>query len=137
MNNEQEKARELAKLLNAFADGKQLQYKIIIASDRGFDWRDFSGTYNQLLHKIIDQIQFRIKPETRRIALNQQDLIDRVKENKTMWVKYEQFQCEYYLITSFSPLHVMFAGTEIDYDLLRVFGTFIDNSPCYKEVECE
>ena len=87
---------------------------------------------------VIDNTrQIRIKPGTKRIALTQQDLIDRELSNKTMWVKYEQFQCEYYLITSFSPLHVMFAGTEIDYDLLLQFGTFLDGTPCYKEVESE
>ena len=132
MTNEQQKAKQLAELLTAFADGKQLEYYFHPENE----WRDIEDTESIILG-INACYEIRIKPETKRIALNQQDLIDRVKENKTMWVKYEQFQCEYYLITSFSPLHVMFAGTEIDYDLLRVFGTFLDNTPCYKEVECE
>ena len=133
MTNEQEKARELAGLLTAFADGKRLQCSLTNTYDSAI-WDD---DLESLLSDIQSGWKFRIKPETKRIALNQQDLIDRVKENKTMWVKYEQFQCEYYLITSFSPLHVMFAGTEIDYDLLLQFGTFLDKSPCSKEVECE
>ena len=71
MTNEQEKAKELAKLLTAFADGKQLQYK-------DEEWYNYSGNYfKAFLKDFADNYSIRIKPETKRIALNQQDLIDR------------------------------------------------------------
>ena len=80
---------------------------------------------------------YRIKPEPKRVPLNQQDLIERIKGGKTMWVKYEQFDNKYWQITGFDSYSVYFAFDEIDYDLLKEFGTFIDGTPCSKEADHE
>ena len=132
MTNEQQKAKELAELLNAFADGKQLE------------WDSYAGFVNMKyddLKQLTDIFNsgrpIRIKPEPKRVPLNQQDMIDRIKEGKTMWVKYEQFDIKYWQIAGFDLYSVFFAFDEIDYDLLSEFGTFLDDAPCYKEVEDE
>ena len=44
MNNEQQKARELAELLTAFADGKQLQF----LNDDGY-WCDYQATIKDIV----------------------------------------------------------------------------------------
>ena len=81
---------------------------------------------------------FRIKPETKRIALTQQDLIDRINEGKTMWVKLD-FRIA--LITDFhddanGDNRVYFQCDQQSYSELMNY-TFLDGTPCYKEVECE
>jgi hypothetical protein len=70
------------------------------------------------------------------VPLNQQDLIERIKNNQTMWVKYEQLDIQYWQIAGFDSYSVLFAFDEIDYELLSEFGTFIDGTPCSKESEC-
>ena len=83
---EQQKARELAKLLTAFADRKQLQ---IYYSGESL-WRDSNITMDVLLFRFNEGVPIRIKPETRRIALNQQDLIDRKLRKETISVIYNK-----------------------------------------------
>lgn len=128
MTNEQEKARELAKLLNAFADEKQLQYK-----NHNDCWKDW--TMNITTQKICSTAErTRIKPETKRIALNQQDLIDRELSGKTVSVVYNKMVSH---ILRYSESKIYFDSSNVeDYEYLMDF-TFLDNSPCYKEVECE
>lgn len=132
MTNEQEKARELAKLLNAFADEKQLQYK-----NHNDCWKDW--TMNITTQKICSTAErTRIKPETKRVPLTMQDLIDRINEGKTMWVKLD-FRIA--LITDFhddanGDNRVYFQCDQQSYIELMSY-TFLDGTPCYKEVECE
>lgn len=121
--------KKYAEFLMAYSDGKTIQCAI---GDTG-DWYDIK------IENIFDYLypQLRIKPEIKRIALTQQDLIDRINEGKTMWVKYEQFDIKYWQIAGFDLYSVFFAFDEIDYDLLSVFGTFLDGTPCYKGVSYE
>ena len=130
MTNEQEKARELAKLLTAFADGKTIQYKYKgkwhNCQDNMWGIHDMSVKYNT-----------RIKPETKRIALNKQDLIDRLKLGfEAMWIKNINSGVLYQII-SIHIVDVRVSEFRIPYDVLSTDYTFLDNSTCYKEVECE
>ena len=83
---------------------------------------------------IDNKRQIRIKPETKRIALNQQDLIDRELSGKTISVIYNKMVSH---ILRYSDSKIYFSEKEIrDYEYLTDF-TFIDGTPCYKEVEDE
>ena len=121
MTNEQQKAKELAELLTAFADGKQLKYK----------------AYDNKLCKRISWIpidRLRIKPETKRVPFTMQDLIDRIKEGKTMWIALTYGGiCQQ--ITSFSWEYFTTNVGTYNYDQLAEKFTFLDGTPCYKEVE--
>ena len=129
MNNEQQKAKELAELLTAFADGKQLQVK------SGRVWYDYSlNAMDIFIKNFYDTMyEFRIKPETKRIALNQQDLIDRELSGKTMRVKHG-IACM--LIQDFNDEFVFFSDDEFSYEQLTSLE-WIDDTPCYKEVDDE
>ena len=128
MTNEQQKAKELAELLTAFADGKQLQYE----SDR-FGWCA-TTSLGYIADSVIDnKRQIRIKPETKRIALNQQDLIDRELSGKTMRIQYGTAEK---LIVDWDSRHVFLSNYEMSYEEMKNYK-WLDNSPCYKEVECE
>ena len=132
MTNEQIKAKELAELLNAFAEGKQLQFEI------GGYWKDCPTNLDTLKLKIYRDELVRIKPETKRIPLTQQDLIDRIKEGKTMWIKHN-ITNHIENIIAFTPMFVSLHShiDSVEYPYLMELGTFIDDTPCYKEVECE
>ena len=126
MTNEQQKAKELAELLTAFADGKQLQYQMPI----GY-WVDYT---NDATTEMICTTKYpiRIKPETKRVALNQQDLIDRELSGKTMRLNVME------LILAWNHNFVTTAGNTYGYNyLLDNEFTFLDGTPCYKEVEDE
>ncbi len=127
MTNEQQKARELAELLTAFADGKQFEYK---AFDNEL-WEDFlEPTIKRISSIPIDRL--RIKPETKRIALTMQDMIDRELSGKTMRLNVME------LILAWNHNFVTTAGNTYGYSyLLDNEFTFLDGTPCYKEVECE
>ena len=133
MTNEQEKAKELAELLNAFAEGKQLEYYIECESV----WCDYSKPQ---LPWILDHIkmdgQIRIKPETKRIALNQQDLINRELSNQTMWIRLIEGGT-YQRIIAFGKEHLTVNGGTLYYGVLVDNYEFLDGTPCYKEVEDE
>ena len=129
MTNEQQKAKELAELLTAFANGKQLQ----LLNDDGY-WRDYQATIKDIVEEFLylDNSQIRIKPETKRIALNQQDLIDRELSGKTMRLSNGD------LIISWNDKQIRTIDHHTGYDyLLRRNRAFIDGTPCYKEVESE
>ena len=129
MTNEQQKAKELAELLTAFADGKQLEYQT-----ENLEWFGTTSLMYITDSVIDNRRQIRIKPKTKRIALNQQDLIDRELSGKTISVIYNKMVSH---ILRYSDSKIYFSEKEIrDYEYLTDF-TFIDNSPCYKEVEDE
>ena len=133
MNNEQQKAKELAELLTAFADGKRLEYQ-----SENLEWFGTTSLMYVADSVIDNKRQIRIKPETKRIALTQQDLIDRIKEGKTMWIKHNITN---YIenIIAFTPMFVSLHShiDSVEYPYLMELGTFLDNTPCYKEVEDE
>ena len=127
MTNEQQKAKELAELLNAFADGKQLQWD----SYAGFvnmkydDLKQLTDIFNSGRH-------IRIKPETKRVKLTMQDMIDRELSGKTMRLNVME------LILAWNHNFVTTAGNTYGYNyLLDNEFTFLDGTPCYKEVSCE
>lgn len=134
MNNEQRKAKELAELLNAFAEGRQLEWfntshwiEIPIACSL----KNFLVDYNV-------GVPFRVKPETKRIALNQQDLIDRELRKETMRVKRNGSVHTNYFIDEICLGKVKLSdGTHIDYNCLAENYTWLDDTPCSKEVGCE
>ena len=128
MTDEQEKAKELAKLLNAFADGKQLQVK------SGSQWYDYSpNVMESFIEDFCNPMYgFRIKPEIKRIALTMQDLIDRELIGKTMRLSNSE------LILSWNHNFVTTVNNTYGYSyLLDNEFTFLDGTHCYKEVECE
>ena len=88
--------------------------------------------------KIYNDEILRIKPETKRIALTQQDLIDRIKEGKTMWIKHG-ITNHIENIIAFTPMFVSLHShiDSVEYPYLMELGTFLDGTPFYKEVECE
>ena len=132
MTNEQEKAKELAKLLTAFADGKTIQYeykgKWHNCQDNMWGIHDMSVKYNT-----------RIKPETKRIALNQQDLIDRELSGKTMRVRKADSDFDSVLITLISKIGIAVYDCQqiITYEELKENFYWLDGTPCYKEVNNE
>ena len=130
MNNEQQKAKELAELLTAFADGKQLQYQT-----ENLEWFGTTSLMYIADSVINNKRQIRIKPETKRVPLTMQDLIDRELSGKTISVIYNKMVSH---ILRFTDTHMYTSNGGIPY--LFAFQhhyTFIDNSPCYKEVESE
>ncbi len=130
MNSEQIKAKELAELLNAFADGKQLEYY----NDIDEVWCSCNITY---LYSFMDAFannkrKYRIKPETKRVPLTMQDLIDRELSGKTMRLSNSE------LILSWHHNFLKTVDNAYSYSyLLDNELTFLDGTPCYKEVECE
>ena len=129
MTNEQEKAKELAKLLNAFSEVKQLECTLGGTNN----WQLYDGDVSTILVDMCSGWKFRIKPETKRIALTMQDLIDRELSGKTMRVKHG-IACM--LIQDFNDELVFFSDDEFSYEQLTSLE-WIDGTPCYKEVECE
>ena len=133
MTNEQQKAKELAELLNAFAGGKQLEYQ-----SEQFVWCGASSLAYIADSVINGKRPIRIKPEPKRVPLNQQDLIERIKDGKTMWV---QLEFRVAIITDFmddtiGDNRVYFQCDQSSYKELAKYN-FIDGTPCSKEVECE
>lgn len=129
MSNEQIKAKELAELLNAFADGKQLQF----LNDDGY-WCDYQATIKDIVEEFLylDNVHIRIKPETKRVPLTKDDLIDRELSGKTMRLSNGD------LILSWNDKQIKTLNHHTGYDyLLNHNRTFLDGTPCYKEVECE
>ena len=135
MNNEQQKAKELATLLNAFADGKQLQVK------SGRVWYDYSlNAMDIFIKNFYDTMyEFRIKPKTRRVEYNlDDDLIGKIVIEK------HKFNVVKRMIISQDGVSVLISDyqsytdkTWYGYNQLAELFTWSDNSPCYKEVECE
>ena len=81
----------------------------------------------------FSEFDYRIKPEPKRVPLTMQDLIDRELIGKTMRVKHG-IACM--LIQDFNDELVFFSDDEFSYEQLTSLE-WIDNTPCYKEVECE
>ena len=136
MSNEQIKAKELAKLLTAFADGKQLQF----LNDEGY-WCDYQATLIDIVEEFLglDNIQIRIKPETKRVPLTMQDLIDRELSGKTMRVRKADSDFDSVLITLISKIGIAVYDCQqiITYEELKENFYWLDGTPCYKEVNNE
>ena len=131
MTNEQQKAKELAELLIAFADGKQLEYQT-----ENLEWFGTTSLM-YIADSIIDNTrQIRIKPETKRVPLTKDDLVDRVKEGKTMWIRLIGGST-YQQIIAFGKEHLTVNGGTLYYGVLVDNYEFLDCTPCYKEVEDE
>ena len=131
MTNEQQKAKELAELLTAFADGKQLQYQ----DECDGTWEDciLSASLNGIMENFAAGFYFRIKPETKRIALTMQDLIDRINSHKPMYVKHGK---AHRAIQDFDDESVLFFDDDFTYENFMGL-VWYDGKPCYKEMESE
>ena len=133
MTNEQQKAKELAILLTAFADGKQFQIKNTFGK-----WQDYDGNVSI---GFIDMSygNIRIKPKTKRVEYNfDDDLIGKIVIEK------HQFSVVKRMIISQDKVSVLISDYQsytdkawYGYSQLAESFTWLDNSPCYKEVECE
>ena len=134
MSNEQQKAKELAELLNAFADGKQLQ------------WDSYAGFVNMKyddLKQLTDIFNsgrpIRIKPETKRIEYDYEDdlvgkvVIEKGKSSNVKRLIQSQDKCSVLV----SEYQSGFKSQWYYYDKLGDNFTFLDGTPCYKEVEYE
>ncbi len=130
MTNEQQKAKELAKLLTAFADGKQLEYYFHPENE----WGDIEDMESIILG-INACYKIRIKPERKRIPLTQQDLIDRELSGKTVSLFYDDTVL--HILKYNSQYVVLINGFNFDYEYLKNNYEFLDGTPCYKEVDCE
>ena len=130
MTNEQIKAKELAELLTAFAEGKQFEYK---AYDNEL-WEDFlEPTIKRIYSTPIDRI--RIKPETKRVPLTKDDLIDRELRKDTISMISGG---NVYHIGKYNRDEIYFYdGYHRSYEFIKENCTFLDGTPCYKEVEDE
>ena len=134
MTYEQQKAKELAELLTAFADGKQLQYE----SDR-FGWCA-TTSLGYIADSVIDnKRQIRIKPETKRVPLTKEDLIERIKNNQTIAIIDNQFNTIHNFEYTTIDNSIKYCGYEsaIPFAELMLYSSFADGTPCYKEVESE
>ena len=102
MNNEQQKAEELAELLTAFAEGKQLEF----LNDNGY-WCDYAAPIKDIAEEFfcIEGIQIRIKPET--------------KENREIlfraWHKKKNFMMEPHTIVDISWTEEVLHHRSTDY----------------------
>ena len=130
MDNEQQKAKELAELLNAFAGGKQLQYQ-----SEQFVWCGASSLAYIADSVINGKRPIRIKPETKRVPLTKDDLIDRELSGKTVSLFYDDTVL--HILKYNSQYVVLINGFNFDYEYLKNNYTFLDGTPCYKEVECD
>ena len=135
MTNEQEKARELAGLLTAFADGKRLQCSLTNTYDSAI-WDD---DLESLLSDIQSGWKFRIKPETKpsRIPLSREDILNRIKLGfEAMWIT--DNGKDHYLIVGILHDGVYRRTGFIPFrEMMQRYTFSLDKSPCYKEVECE
>ena len=131
MNSEQEKAKKLAELLTAFSNGKQLQYQT-----ENLEWFGTTSLMYVADSVIDNKRQIRIKPETKRVPLTKDDLVDRIKEGKTMWIKLIG-SSTYQQIIAFGKEHFKVNCGTLYYGVLVDNYEFIDCTPCYKEVESE
>ena len=130
MNNEQQKAKELAELLNAFADGKQLEYQT-----ENLEWFGTTSLMYVADSVIDNKRQIRIKPERKIVNLTQQDLVDRELSGKTVSLFYDDTVL--HILKYNSQYVVLINGFNFDYEYLKNNYTFLDGTPCYKEVESE
>lgn len=137
LEDEQQKAKELAKLLTAFTDGKQLEYY----NDIDEVWCRYNIT---CLCSFLDAFannkrKYRIKPKTKREPLNQQDLIDRELSGKTMRVRKADSDFDSVLITLISKIGIAVYDCQqiITYEELKENFYWLDGTPCSKEVEDE
>lgn len=132
MTYEQQKAKELAELLIAFSEGKQLEYNFYPENE----WRKIEDV-ESIIIAIKAGYEIRIKPETKREPLNQQDLIERRKLGfEAMWVK--NSKGDEYFINGITDGGIHFGKAYLLYEeLLESNLTFLDGTPCYKEVDCE
>ena len=114
-----------------YADGKCVNVEI--AENRGNNWRKNDFPLWNFAHH-----NYRIKPEPKRVPLTMQDLIDRIKEGKTMWIKHN-ITNHIENIIAFTPMFVSLHShiDSVEYPYLMELGTFLDGTPCYKEVEDE
>ena len=123
--------KKYAEFLTAYSDGKTIQCAI---GDTG-DWYDIE------IEQIFDYVypQLRIKPETKRIALTQQDLIDRELSGKTMRVRKADSDFDSVLITLISKIGIAVYDCQqiITYEELKENFYWLDGTPCYKEVNNE
>ena len=112
-----------------YADGKCVNVEI--AENRGNNWRKNDFPLWNFAHH-----NYRIKPEPKRVPLTMQDLIDRIKEGKTMWIKHN-ITNHIENIIAFTPMFVSLHShiDSVEYPYLMELGTFLDGTPCYKEVE--
>ena len=134
MTNEQIKAKELAELLNAFAEGKQLQ----LLNSYGV-WCDYNTTIKRITEQYFsfdNSLHIRIKPETKRVALNQQDIIERIELGDSMWIK-NIHNGVIYQIIAIHILEIQVQHGRIAFDTLAANYTFLDGAPCYKEANNE
>ena len=133
MTNEQQKAKELAELLNAFAEGKQLQF----FDCNGNQWEPVGCTTVDDVCKLLYSL--RIKPETKRIEYNYEDdlvgkvVIEKGKSSNVKRLIQSQDKCSVLV----SEYQSGFKSQWYYYNKLGDNFTFLDGTPCYKEVECE
>jgi len=119
----------LAKIVQAIGRRRDVEYKI-----GEMDWAIYKYSNRRKLGMdIANGYVFRIKPEPRRIPLNQQDLIERELSGKAMRIKYGY---GYSLITDFNEQNVYLSDDEFTYEQLSKLE-WIDDTPCSKESECE
>lgn len=81
----------------------------------------------------FDSFDYRIKPETKRVPLTMQDLIDRELKKETMMIINKD---GFYTPISFNSNHVYIYNTPFSYSELMDY-TFLDGTPCYKEANNE
>lgn len=75
-------------------------------------------------------------PEKKRIPLTYEDLLDRVKAGKTMWIFASSNICEEIVFFTTDTVETGYRSTV--YELLKdAEFHFVDGSPCWKEVEDE
>ena len=136
MNNEQQKAKELAELLTAFAEGKEF----LLNSVTGWIDFKFESVAELNMYFFDPQNNIRIKPEPKRMPLTQQDLIDRELIKDTMRLKHINSDANYIIPRFNYDCVIIDCGCGDDaysYDDLAKCFAFLDGNPCSKEVEGE
>jgi hypothetical protein len=101
--------------------------------------RDIDGDWEVVPSPVWDfpSLDYRIKPEPRRVPLTEQDLIERIEKNQTLWIRDGNPNNKFKdLILKFGVECVYTYSNRISYDILKERFNWLDGKPCSKESEC-
>ena len=114
-----------------YIDGKCVNVQSKINMDNNEPWRN-----NKIPKWDFNSTMYRIKPEPKRVQLTQQDLIERIKLGfEAMWII--ENGNTYSLIEAISTDGIYRRYGFVQFKDLQRHYTFLDGTPCSKEVECE
>lgn len=124
-----EDALKIAKVYMILGNDGFLQYK----EPKSEKWTDFviecDNSFDDIPILIYNGFEFRDKMG----ILNKKDMLERIKNNKSMWIYY--YGIDPVEIIRICDDCVIVHNTDIEYeDLAKHYVWVIDNTPCYNEL---